>query len=371
MKITLTKEELEKAIMSLNPDILKIPDSSLIRFQDEANLSTATNIQGDITEQGKDIKAGYYYLSEGNASGKFVSVSNYRKEKVEHTGEDALIGDNIKIIINERKEPRLPTTTKMLYDLLLSKALSSNSETVYLMIDSYMKERNLLNRKEATKQLKRDIDILMNTQSSGTGTIGKDKFNYTANILSSSVQIRNGFIIAFTPQLFSLALNDCLVWVNKEVFSIPTNHYPNAYELSRKIYSHLKINGGIISVKKLLGYCPEIPDMKTVMDKDKHLYSRIIVPFQKALNYIKEMNNGPIKDWHYRKARGIHLTEEESNELRYNFKFFYTLYIEFDRSDKYIVLSETLGAKQPGSNKDSIEAIEEKDTATNKEKENE
>ena len=95
-----------------------------------------------------------------------------------------------------------------------------------------------------------------------------------------------------------LAQQRYFLYVPIEILQSNEKKNPNTYLLYKKIVSHKRINVGkknenIIKVKTLYDYCVTLPRYEDVMASDKHIDQRIIKPFERDLDIIKEFS------WHY------------------------------------------------------------------------
>ena len=192
------------------------------------------------------------------------------------------------------------------------------------------------NRKEARARIKRDLDTLSNSsidwKEKARSKRGEAKAYLNTPILGGSYGIdrQGNVIVTFSRQFAEYLIQDAYLLQ----FSIPllktdernANTYPLGYKLlmHSSIYHNIEIGtANIISVKKLLEICPDIPTYEKVMQTDRHPERKIRDPLEKALDNI------PNFKWHYCNPKGAPLTEEQLADSSYSSFIGSNVYFEF------------------------------------------
>lgn len=178
------------------------------------------------------------------------------------------------------------------------------------------------------KKVKDDLENLYNISLEWSESSGKKTKDFAKMRICTSVGIANGVIsFGFSPEMASYLTNSYLMQYPIELLKTDERN-PNSYHIGKKLLIHhsmdnnkLKGTSQILSVKKLLEVCPDIPTRELVMSTSRDLDRRIRVPFEKALDSLAFI------DWEYCNSKGTPLSDEQLSA--FDFSVFEELYIKF------------------------------------------
>lgn len=215
----------------------------------------------------------------------------------------------------------IATSTWQLLDALTIEYTNGQKNAdgnVRLSLSEYMERRGITSVNKAREQVNRDLDVLFNASYSWRFD---DKKDYIDKRLISEKGIRNGVIIVkFTDFMIGVLKQSPVMSYPAILLKQNAKKNPNAYPLGRKLSEHKNMNIGkpnenIISVMTLLDVCPTIPshdEVKSSKDS-RHLYRRIIKPFEDALNALEDTLT-----WNYCHKNGNPLSDEEISLMDWN-----------------------------------------------------
>ena len=181
-----------------------------------------------------------------------------------------------------------------------------NTDCIDFSIKEYMLRCGLLDRKQARKQIERDLFALSAVSYEDGSTI-IDSFKIPQGRVS--VQLSRDFIAGMSRENYVL--------LPIEYYTIDRQQYtyaPNLlyYLLLLKYYNCKKTNKNRVSIKSLLEYgkFPTIQEVRQT--KNNSIKDRIVVPFFRNLNALKE-----VARYTYYSERGEKLTPDEVRALDY------------------------------------------------------
>lgn len=213
------------------------------------------------------------------------------------------------------------TSTYQLLDAL-TVALTetgAKSPVVALSLEEYMAKRELKNKKEARKQATDDLETLFNATISfkEKRKKGHEQDFHDIRIIDSK-GIRKGIInVSFGTAFYNILLGYPIMPYPAQLWSLNSNRNPNSFYLLRKIAEHKNMNVGkknenIIAVKTLLSVAPNLPSYEEVMAGNKNVSDRIITPFERDMDALKETLS-----WSYCHSNGEPLTDTELQGFSY------------------------------------------------------
>lgn len=158
---------------------------------------------------------------------------------------------------------------------------------------------------------KKDLKELRNRTKSDLQVLKRVKFSYTPKkktkgnnqdymniyLFGGTEGIKNGNIMfKFNDDFFRIfADQKNFLYIPTEVLQSNEKRNPNTYLLYKKIISHKRMNLGkknenIIKVKTLYEYCVTLPRYEEVMQASRAVTQRIVEPFERDLDIIKEFS---------------------------------------------------------------------------------
>lgn len=157
--------------------------------------------------------------------------------------------------------------------------------------------------KDLRARTKSDLQVLKRVKFSYTPkkkTKGNNQDYMNIYLFGGTEGIKNGNIMfKFNDDFFKIfAEQKNFLYVPTEVLQSNERKNPNTYLLYKKIVSHKRMNLGkknenIIKVKTLYDYCVTLPRYEDVMNATRAVTQRIIEPFERDLDIIKEFT------WNY------------------------------------------------------------------------
>lgn len=214
------------------------------------------------------------------------------------------------------------TSTYQLLDALTTTLTETGarSPSVILSLEEYMKKRNLKDKKEARKQVADDLEALFNaTISFKEKTKQNKEMDFQDIRIIDSKGISKGIInVSFGITFYKILSGYPVMPYPAQLWTINSKKNPNSFYLLRKIAEHKNMNIGkknedIISIKALLTSTPNLPLYEEVIITDKHSTRRIIEPFERDMNVLRETLT-----WTYCHNNNLPLTSEEIKNLDYN-----------------------------------------------------
>lgn len=241
-------------------------------------------------------------------------------------------GDLTVTIPKFEKLTGLRISTYQLLDALTVKLTETGAKSpvVELPLTDYMEKRGLKNWREAKKQVANDLEVLFNATISfkDTKKDGKEQ-NFLDIRIIDGKGIKNGIItVSFGTVFYGILLSYPIMPYPVQLWEINGKHNPSSFYLLRRIAEHKNMNVGkknedIISVKTLLAATPNIPSYDVVMAKDRALSRRIVEPFERDMNALRDTLT-----WTYCHSSSQPLTNEELSNFSY--QIFIKLLIKID-----------------------------------------
>lgn len=313
-KKTITLEEIEKAEQEVR--LLK-PYVAMLN-------GTATNQLTSISTRSNrpivDIITNTATIQQGSVS---VFIDNYNKI----TGE-------------------LRTSTHKLLDALTMVLTQQNNyrgkeadlkPTVSLPLEHFMELCGIPITKPSKdwtrKKVKEDLETLYHLSIEWKEQSGKNTRDFAKMRLCDKIGIvRGNIVFSFSQDMANYLTNAYIMQYPVELLKVDERN-PNSYHIGKKLLLHNSIDNNrakgtanIISVKKLLEACPDIPTHEQVLATGRQLDQRIKAPFEAGLNSLSSFVS-----WEYCNSKGIPLTEEQLQATDYN--TFIQLFIKFDVAD--------------------------------------
>ena len=156
-----------------------------------------------------------------------------------------------------------PTTaTWQLLDMITVEFTESGAKSrdVQITLDKYMEKRELKDRKEARKQVTKDLELLRVSAINFTEPRkkGEPQGYYKLNISSGAGISKSGVItFSFSDKFYNLLMGYPVMPYPPQLYALNNKRNPNSFYFLRKIAEHKNMNVGkasedIISVKTLL-----------------------------------------------------------------------------------------------------------------------
>lgn len=198
--------------------------------------------------------------------------------------------------------------------------LGGRTTDIAFSLDYYMEKRKIKDRKEARKQVDKDLEILRISAISfkEPREKGEPIGYYNLNISEGAGRSKKGVIMfSFAPKFAKLLAKYPPMPYPQQLYTLNAKRNPNSYFFLRKISEHKNMNIGkpnedIISVKTLVESSPNIPTYKKVMETDRHLDARIIAPFERDMDALSDTLK-----WEYCHSKGNKLTDAETSSMTY------------------------------------------------------
>lgn len=249
---------------------------------------------------------------------------------------------NIRGSPSGKKAHYLSTTVHRLFDFILLQATKlRNPIEVVFRVEEYMQWTGLQCKKVASMQVRRDLDILKAIQVEYTGN--NERIGLQWDSLCEQASVSRGTIKfrpseAFLPIISGKKVMPYPVLLGK----LDMKKNPNSYCILRKLVEHTnmnywKSNKGILSVKSLLKCCGKIPTYEQVVKTDRHVRSRIILPFERDLNILAENESdgdGGLVVWHYSKNIEGNPSQNYTDFSRENVVYEWTTYPERKKKER-------------------------------------
>lgn len=213
------------------------------------------------------------------------------------------------------------TSTNQLFDVLMVvlSETGAKSPVVNISLDDYMKLRGLTDKKEARKQVEKDLNVLFNARISCKGKARKGIKDFTYARIFDSVGIVNGIIsVSFGTKFFyDVIVKSPVMQYPALSWRLDNKRNPNSYYFLRKIAEHKNMNVGkknenTISVKTLINVAVSIPNYEDVKKSDRAFGRRIIDVFERDMTALE-----PTLTWEYCHSNHTPLTDMELENLDY------------------------------------------------------
>lgn len=180
------------------------------------------------------------------------------------------------------------------------------------------------------RKVKEDLETLYHISMEWTETSGRKTKDFAKMRLCDKVAlVRGNIIFSFSIDMARYLTNAYLMQYPMELLKVDERN-PNSYHIGKKLLLHNSMDNNkrkgtanILSVKSLLGVCPDIPTYEQVLATDRALDRRIKVPFENALNSITSFIS-----WEYCNSKGVPLTTEQLQATDYG--TFKNLFVKFD-----------------------------------------
>lgn len=259
------------------------------------------------------------------------------------------------------------TSTYQLLDALTVKLTETGAKSpvVELPLEEYMEKHGLRNWKEARKQVTNDLEVLFNATISfkDTKKDGKEQ-NFLDIRIIDDKGIKNGVItVSFGTVFYSILLSYPIMPYPVQLWEINGKHNPSSFYLLRRIAEHKNMNVGkknedVIAVKTLLAATPNISTYDEIMAKDRALSRRIIEPFERDMNALRDTLT-----WTYCHSSSQPLTNEELSNFSY--QIFIKLLIKIDwksypdQTARLKRKAERIGQAKQRKDKNKAKAVQE------------
>lgn len=303
-------------------------------------MSYMKGIDGDSSSVGKIFEPSLHInsvsrntfriMKQSSAMNKLSTLKTTENFISENNDDTVFIEkDNLKIRFENFSAlgKGLKTTTHRLADALMVKftEIGSDERTIRLPLVEYMKLCELKNTSEVRKQVRADLNTLLNMRVSFKKSSNRERSLEDVRICSD-VKIKNNIIFfTFSEEFFYVMKTMPVMPYPEKLFRINLKKNPNSYYLLKKISEHKKMNyfkknADTLSVRILLECTPELPAYEDVVNTDRAVSRRIIEPFERDMNELSD-----VLIWEYCHSNGKPLTESELND--FNYHIFYNLLI--------------------------------------------
>lgn len=204
-------------------------------------------------------------------------------------------------------------------------ATGGKEAKVVLHINEYMELRGLRDKKETTKQVRKDLNVLTSIKiawenneknSKATGSFGfiniaeKGEYNAKSNTIE----------FTFTQSFFDILKTYNPMPYPDKLFKINSKRHPYSRALGRKIaeaknMDFNKPKEDILTVKSLLTQCFGMPSYEEVMKGGRDVKRKIIDPFIRDMDALEEEG---ICSYHFLHKDNTPLTDKELDRISYN-----------------------------------------------------
>jgi len=201
------------------------------------------------------------------------------------------------------------TTANMLIDALVVRLTDINKKNVSISLDDYMLLRGLKDKKNARKQVIRDIKTISNVSFSFRKRV-KNHYEVINLVIADNIGIKNNIIYCDFNNLFYDSLHvKQYMYFPLSLFLINVKLNPHSFNFGRKIATHIRTNIGkpnerIISVLTLISASPNFPKHEDL--NWKHVTQQIIEPFERDMDIIKDFG------WSYCGVGGVQIDQPVS-----------------------------------------------------------
>lgn len=287
----------------------------------------------------------YSAMLQGTGTNKLSQISTRRNvpDVDAITGLATITTTGLTVFIEKYRnlEGGLRVSTQKLLDICTMKLTGQNhyrgtgemNTLVEIPLDDYMSMCGVPMTKpskdKTRRKVKEDLETLYNTSMEWTESTGGQLKDFSKTRICDYIGIKNGRILFNFSKPLAAYLTHAYITQYPHALLRLDERNPSSYHLGRKLLLHHGIDNNrergtheILSVRVLLENAPDIPSYDEVMAGDRHLDKRIITPFQNALDALHE-----ILDWEYCNAKGVPLTEEQSQN--FNYGVFIESYVKF------------------------------------------
>ena len=303
----------------------------------------------EIEKEARILKP-YVAMLNGTATNQLTSISTRSNRPIVdmitntatiQQGSVSVFIDNYNKITGE-----LRTSTHKLLDALTMLLTQQNNyrgkeaelkPTVSLPLEHFMELCGIPitkpSKDKTRKKAKEDLETLYHLSIEWKEQSGKNTRDFAKMRLCDKIGIVKGNIVfSFSQDMANYLTNAYIMQYPIELLKVDERN-PNSYHIGKKLLLHNSIDNNrakgtanIISVKKLLEACPDIPTYEQVLATGRQLDQRIKAPFEAGLNSLSSFVS-----WEYCNSKGIPLTEEQLQATDYN--TFIQLFIKFDVAD--------------------------------------
>lgn len=203
--------------------------------------------------------------------------------------------------------------------------MGGRDKKVVLHISEYMELRGLRDKKEAVKQVRKDLDALTsikiswennNKNSKATGSFGfiniAEKGGYNAR--SNTIEF------TFTQSFYDILKTYNAMPYPDKLFKINSKRNPYSRALGEKLAEGYNMDYGkpkqnIYTVKNLLKQCYGMPSYEEVMKGGRDVTRKIIDPFIRDMDALEEAG---ILSYHFLHKDNTPLTDKELDRIAYS-----------------------------------------------------
>lgn len=229
------------------------------------------------------------------------------------------------------------TTTHQLLDIMLmatcAKIQNGITPEIEMSLTEFMYYRNLKDRKHASRQLKKDLDVLYSASISYMPDVNPNaeqpiKPFANVRIIESESAANGSFKFRVATTFYEKVLSTCsIIPMPIKLFAVNSQKAPTAYYIGLKFTQAKYMNAGTpradkLSTQSIMRCLPNIPSMDEVKQKDRNYIKHIIEPIETGLNEL--VSCGTFKEWFYVDGKG------ERYESLMNFQIFKDLFVQVD-----------------------------------------
>ena len=299
----------------------------------------------------------YSNLLNANATNDFISTGNKQLRKDIQAGTATAKTNKTEFTFTHPDNIDLSTPCKKVFEVATMKLtknlplkeddanIINKARKVDMTVGEYMDICGIKNKTQAYQQLNNAARTIYNVSMKFPYTVyekkkitGKDGKKKTITVpvekvmetrilealerdLEQPPQIENGKITFH----FAFGLTQHLSFspimpFNNALLKIDPKHNPYSFYLGRKLLIYKNSNkeegsGNRISVEKLIAFCPYLPSYEEIMSGARQVRKRIIEPIERDLNRLQD--DGILLDWHYCKAKGEPIPDDEISNATY------------------------------------------------------
>ncbi len=270
------------------------------------------------------MKTGQIGTSLATATTRYAKPEPVRyTENVQYMTKDG----QLSFIIPKKLKDKLsfrPTAMQLL-DYLQVLFTERGQKTIVLTLDEYMQIKQINptqpNRNRLREEMKKDVTSLTagvytwteKKKGKNRRDKGREEETYSGVTILQDFDYRNNvFTVTFSDKWAQYLNKSYLTRLPLSAIAIDARN-PSAYALAKKFSTHYAMEGNrkrkthdIISVFNALKFCPGIPTVEDVRAKRQSLVSKIILPFEKAL----DAGSGSY-EWEYCNAKKEPLSDEQ------------------------------------------------------------
>lgn len=317
-----------ESIEDFMPTLLHFPPKDESFAQDERNLlkmilEYTSQLLREILDSKSGLNPNFVLKVNGTAINKLTQLKPKKSDMTVNRGGEATFkkGDFTLKLKDFSKIAGLKTSTHQLLDALMIERTKHGGKdlTIRLNLDDFMEMRGLKDRKEARKQVDKDLETLFNARLSWSENTGRGKpKSYIDMRLIESKGINRGVIaVKLTSSFAELLEGYYPMPYAKQTLKLSGKYNPNSYYFMNRIQQHKNMNIGkknenLISVQTLLDTTPDIPTYEEVAEKNRRYRELIIEPFERDMDALDETLT-----WEYCHSNGVPLTDEELANMDY------------------------------------------------------